>query len=272
MSIQTAMSVGSDESLVASHHHPTSPPDRLLTRNIPTPSIHNQESSTTRGRPSDSPVGPLGISNLPSQASQVPGSQRHGQSHSKNSEVSPSISRPGPGYEGTLERKLSTSTASYGHHRKASIVHGIQHSRNPSLATSTATSSPLSPELIAAAGFGTATISFDSPQTTELRSSSSLLNITTAVASHTQSISLSTIKDDVVEVPSPHPTNPMHRKMSSNGKPRREGSHSRSHSKHHGSESKTVGEYALHHLFNSVKKPVSFWRIFGGSYYIRLKA
>lgn len=251
------MSLGSDESPVAPHHHPTSPPDRLLARNIPTPGIHSRESSTTRSRPSEAPVAALGISNLPTQGSQPPTSQRHGQTHSKSPESSSNISRSGTGYEGTLERKLSTS-ASYGHHRKTSIVHGIQHSRNPSFATSTTTSSPLSPELIAAAGFGGNTNTFDPSLSAELHTSSSFSTLGTAAAAHAQSAALSTIKDDDVgEVPPTHPTNPTHRKMSSNGKPRREGSHSRSHSKHHGSESKTVGEYALHHLFNSVRERFS---------------
>ncbi|KAI9726987.1 MAG: Cell morphogenesis protein PAG1 [Cirrosporium novae-zelandiae] len=51
--------------------------------------------------------------------------------------------------EPRLERK---SSLSYGHHRQTSIVHGVQHSRNTSLAS--IESSPLSPEIIAAAGVG----------------------------------------------------------------------------------------------------------------------
>jgi hypothetical protein len=253
MTVQTTMPLGPDESLVASHHHPTSPPDRLLARNIPTPGIHSRESSTTRGRLSEAPATALGISNLQPQLSQPPTTQRPGQSHSKSPEASSNISRSGSGYEGTLERKLSTS-ASYGHHRKTSIVHGIQHSRNPSFATPTTTSSPLSPELIAAAGFGGNGTAFDFSMSAELHTSSSFSTLAAAATAHTQTIPLSTIKDDDSgETPPAHPSNPVHRKMSSNGKPRREGSHSRSHSKHHTSESKTVGEYALHHLFNSVR-------------------
>lgn len=52
-----------------------------------------------------------------------------------------------------IERVVDPAkAASYGHHRQTSIVHGIQHSRNGSLAS--ASSSPLSPQMIAAAGAG----------------------------------------------------------------------------------------------------------------------
>ncbi|KAK4457323.1 hypothetical protein QBC42DRAFT_318587, partial [Cladorrhinum samala] len=55
---------------------------------------------------------------------------------------------------GVKERAVDPKSASYGHHRQTSIVHGIgiQHSRNGSLASSA--SSPLSPQMIAAAGAG----------------------------------------------------------------------------------------------------------------------
>ncbi len=41
-------------------------------------------------------------------------------------------------------------------------------------------------------------------------------------------------------------------KTATSGKWRREHAHQQSHSKHQNPEAKTVGEYALHHLFNSV--------------------
>ncbi len=54
------------------------------------------------------------------------------------------------GLNSVIERIVDPKAAAYGHHRQTSIVHGIQHSRNGSLASSS--SSPLSPQMIAAAG------------------------------------------------------------------------------------------------------------------------
>ncbi|KAL5624389.1 hypothetical protein BROUX41_004449 [Berkeleyomyces rouxiae] len=50
----------------------------------------------------------------------------------------------------SVESAPTRSNTSYGHHRQTSIVHGIQHSRNGSHAS--LSSSPLSPQMIAAAG------------------------------------------------------------------------------------------------------------------------
>ncbi|PHH55013.1 Cell morphogenesis protein PAG1 [Ceratocystis fimbriata CBS 114723] len=50
----------------------------------------------------------------------------------------------------SVDHTLTRTNATYGHHRQTSIVHGIQHSRNGSHAS--LSSSPLSPQMIAAAG------------------------------------------------------------------------------------------------------------------------
>jgi hypothetical protein len=67
--------------------------------------------------------------------------------------ISPRLAQPGQsrtaGLGSVLERAVDKGS-SYGHHRQTSIVHGIQHSRNGSLASSS--SSPLSPQMIAAVG------------------------------------------------------------------------------------------------------------------------
>ncbi|KAI4602921.1 Cell morphogenesis protein PAG1 [Pestalotiopsis sp. 9143b] len=60
-----------------------------------------------------------------------------------------SSSRPGVA---ALADRGDAKGYGYGHHRQTSIVHGFQHSRNGSLASSS--SSPLSPQIIAAAGVG----------------------------------------------------------------------------------------------------------------------
>ena len=144
-----------------------------------------------------------------------------------------------------LERRPSNS---YGHHRQTSIVHGMQHSRNPSMAGSNASASPLSPELIASLGRH------------GLDENGGLAKLDTLDTSHpnhqggaAMQGTLSTIQDqDADEKMYGSPASLTHKRMNSGGAPRRDRSHSRSHSKHH-SDSKTVGEYALHHLFNSVR-------------------
>lgn len=195
--------------------------------------MHSRESSAVRGRVADPPT-------------LAPTLQaRRGHSGSKSPDVP--TGRPA-GYDVGLERRPSNS---YGHHRQTSIVHGMQHSRNPSMAGSTASASPLSPELIASLGRGA---SFDEPGPTRLDSLDTHPNYPSpagAPISHGQPGSLSTIQDDdISDAMNGSPVSVAHKRINSGGASRRDRSHSRSHSKHH-SESKTVGEYALHHLFNS---------------------
>ena len=197
--------------------------------------MHSRESSAVRGRVADPPT-------------LAPTLQaRRGHSGSKSPDVS--TGRPA-GYDVGLERRPSNS---YGHHRQTSIVHGMQHSRNPSMAGSTASASPLSPELIASLGRGA---SFDEPGPTRLDSLDTHPNYSSpagAFINHGQPGSLSTIQDnDIANGMNGSPVSVAHKRINSGGTSRRDRSHSRSHSKHH-SESKTVGEYALHHLFNSVR-------------------
>ena len=124
----------------------------------------------------------------------------------------------------------------YGHHRQTSIVHGVQHSRNPSLLAS-AHSSPLSPHKIMHNGVqdGTAASLKKSPSMSTLHSS--------------------TVNGTQLAV------NRSFENGSGNRRPERmhSGRVKRSH-EHHPSQSrpsgqgpdlKTVGEYALHHLFTS---------------------
>lgn len=252
--LEPTMPLGPDESPVPTHQNPTSPPDRLAVRNASSPGLtgpHSREPSTSipRGRPADPST--LGVPTLPPQSS------RRAQSHSKSPESTAARPAGAAAHEGPIERKPSVS---YGHHRKTSIVHGIQHSRDPSFATSVTTASPLSPEIIASVGLnstnngapGPDVPSSGRPDQYELHPpyTSAGSNAT----GHVQPSGLSTIEDDdsgETTKANGQPRNPTHRKMLSNGKSRRD--HSRSHSKHHHQESKTVGEYALHHLFNSVR-------------------
>lgn len=144
---------------------------------------------------------------------------------------------------GLGERGVDPKSATYGHHRQTSIVHGIQHSRNGSIASTT--SSPLSPQLIAAAGQG-----FDRP---DMHSVAARLEAEAG-------------RSDSLVGPSGFP---LERTVSAgdlalNGgtqrrlerrqsRPRRNHSQQHSHSKQQRDEQKTVGEYALHVLFTSVR-------------------
>lgn len=117
------------------------------------------------------------------------------------------------------------------------------------MAGSTSSTSPLSPQIIASLGRGTfdeATLpaKFDPLDAHSGRQTptgnSPGLGIPPA---------LSPTKDKEGKPIDVSPAALLHKRMNSGGKTRRERSHSRSQSKH--SDSKTVGEYALHHLFNS---------------------
>lgn len=153
-------------------------------------------------------------------------------------------------FEPNVDPKIA---ASYGHHRQTSIVHGIQHSRDGSVAS--VSSSPLSPQIIAAAGAGLTperakmhpqgeTAVGSRPPTS--MSGSTLMSgphIPERTSSATDTSAHTLTQRTVVE------------RMQS-GKSRRDHAHSQS--KHHRDEQKTVGEYALHVLFTSVGQPGSW--------------
>ncbi|KAJ5690808.1 hypothetical protein N7462_005200 [Penicillium macrosclerotiorum] len=238
---QSTLPLIPDDLKSASHHNLASPSERRGgSRTAQSTPMHSRESSTVRGRAAD-----------PSALAPTSLQTRRGHSGSKSPDVS-SASRPA-GYDVGLERRPSNS---YGHHRQTSIVHGMQHSRNPSMAGSTASTSPLSPELIASLGRGGFDEATLPTKLDQLDSHSNYSSPATMTASHGLAGTLSTIEDnDTEEAKMGSPASVVHKRMNSGGKGagatgRRDRSHSRSHSKHH-SESKTVGEYALHHLFNS---------------------
>lgn len=235
---QTPLPLIPDDLKSASHHNLTSPSEWRGTRSAQSTPMHSREPSAVRGRATDpSALAPT------LQA-------RRGHSGSK----SPDVSAGHPaGYDVGLERRPSNS---YGHHRQTSIVHGMQHSRNPSMAGSTASTSPLSPELIASlgrGGFDEATV----PTKLDQLDPHSNYQSPGMPAGHGVPGTLSTIQDnDADDTMNGSPASVIHKRMNSGGTiGRRDRSHSRSHSKHH-SESKTVGEYALHHLFNSVRTKI----------------
>jgi hypothetical protein len=128
------------------------------------------------------------------------------------------------------------------HNRQTSIVHGVQHSRNGSFASST---SPLSPQIIAAAGADASSMGDSSFASTisSMASGASFNSSTTLVPERVIAAtdgSTNTLTQSRVEQ--------MH-----SGRSRRDHGHHPSHSRHHHKEElKTVGEYALHVLFTSV--------------------
>ncbi|KAK5136574.1 hypothetical protein LTR08_002588 [Meristemomyces frigidus] len=134
-----------------------------------------------------------------------------------------------------VERKPSL----YGHHRQTSIVHGVQHSRNPSLLASTNTS-PLSPHKILNGSHENIALNGG----IGLKKSTSMSTLHSAAPSSTAP-SVSRSFGDTTTQRRPER---MH-----SGRVKRSHEHNRSHSRPLGAqqELKTVGEYALHHLFTS---------------------
>ncbi|KAI1434439.1 cell morphogenesis N-terminal-domain-containing protein [Xylaria sp. CBS 124048] len=148
-----------------------------------------------------------------------------------------------------IERVVDPKAATYGHHRQTSIVHGIQHSRNGSFSAS---SSPLSPQMIAAAGAGflleRPDMSGISRQEAEVSAGSR--PPTALSGSRNMSSTHSLEKTAPVEMSNNALTQ---RKVErAHSKNRREHVHHQSHSSRYArEEQKTVGEYALHVLFVS---------------------
>ncbi|KAI0132506.1 cell morphogenesis N-terminal-domain-containing protein [Xylariales sp. AK1849] len=159
------------------------------------------------------------------------------------------IAPPRQAIGGILERVIDQKSGAYGHHRQTSIVHGIQHSRNGSLASSS--SSPLSPQMIAAAGVGLF------PERPDLQAMGRMDSDISMASRPPTAMSGTTLNSNV------HPS--LQRTLSTtessggtitqrklermHSKSRRDHSQHPSHSSRHHNEQKTVGEYALHVLF-----------------------
>ncbi|TPX26815.1 Cell morphoproteinsis protein PAG1 [Coccidioides immitis] len=202
-----------DETAMTSQPLTQASPDRIHSRNPPQSGCHSRDVSTVRGRPVDSTG--LGVSSL------QPQPQIRSQSTSKSPE--PGAARSGSAADGDIVEKRPQN--SYGHHRQASVVHGsIQHTRNPSLAPPSTTMS--------SGNYGVTT------------TAESKLN------GKRENSPLSTVQDaGNVDLGSEQG---LHRKGTQSGKSRREHARHLSHSKSGAHEARTVEEYALHHLFNSV--------------------
>ncbi|KAL7937928.1 cell morphogenesis N-terminal domain-containing protein [Trichoderma chlorosporum] len=155
------------------------------------------------------------------------------------------LSRPS-----VVEPPLSSAKAtSYGHHRQTSIVHGYQHSRNGSGASSS--SNPLSPQMIAAAGLGLDRVDL---QTALARLEGDAAPPRPVATPTGQSANSHDGTYPMKRSPSgnavtPPGTAPSRRAERMHSKSRRD--HPSRSSRQHRDEQKTVGEYALHVLFTS---------------------
>lgn len=146
--------------------------------------------------------------------------------------------------DGTLERKPSHSHShAYAHNRNTSIVHGVQHSRNASYVNSPATS-PLSPQVFAA--LDGAVMSQESITAAFSANGASTNTSTSPGSSFAAPVPSAPASDATLVQRKPE------RAPSARSTRKGHGPH-RSQSRHpqHAHELKTVGEYALHHLFNS---------------------
>lgn len=148
------------------------------------------------------------------------------------------------GLGGILERVIDPKAAAYGHHRQTSIVHGIQHSRNGSLASSS--SSPLSPQMIAAAGVGLL------PEKPDVQILSRMDSDPAMASRPPTAMSGTTVASNVPTSDGTPATVTQRRVERMHSKTRRDHSHHHSHSSRHHNDQKTVGEYALHVLFTHV--------------------
>ncbi|KAG6010084.1 hypothetical protein E4U21_000117 [Claviceps maximensis] len=160
----------------------------------------------------------------------------------------------GPARQGlpaTAERSLDYSKpAVYGHHRQTSIVHGIQHSRNGS--QSSMSTSPLSPQVIAAAGVGL--------DRSDLQSAIARLDMevhlpsrpgTSLAGPSLSPLSAVPMERSVSAADGSYPVSSLRKVERMHSKSRREHPTHQSHSRARKDDQKTVGEYALHVLFTS---------------------
>lgn len=160
------------------------------------------------------------------------------------------ISRERPSPDAGVDRKLERKPSlPYGHHRNTSIVHGVQHSRNTSFVNSPATS-PLSPQIIAAAG-GAGSNGLDGPFMMPQDELADLpANISPAASSSGGRYGTGppSVSGDYRAYSEQYRGEP--RRLERTDSVRMKHTHVRSQSKHH--HGRTVGELALHHLFNAV--------------------
>ncbi|KAL9596328.1 MAG: hypothetical protein Q9219_005882 [cf. Caloplaca sp. 3 TL-2023] len=158
---------------------------------------------------------------------------------SPRSQSSAATARSPLGPNGGLERRPSVQ----GYHHNNRSHGGYQHARNASFVNSPATS-PLSPQPVSADHSG---MTVFHPSTADLRLTeppASMINGSSPLTGNAAGDKGSAHGNSATLV--------QRRADRTHGAKQRQGhSHQRTHSRQHHQEQKTVGEYALHHLFNS---------------------
>lgn len=161
---------------------------------------------------------------------------------SPRSQSSAASARSPLGPNGAVERRPSVTQ---GYHQNNRSHGGYQHTRNASFINSPV-ASPLSPMTTPAEYVGMTIIHHGAPDVRPRDSPSSAVNGSSPIFPNTASE-----KDN----PNGTPSTTSQRRVdrAHTGKSRRGQPHQRTHSRQHHQEQKTVGEYALHHLFTSVR-------------------
>ncbi|KAL8731614.1 MAG: hypothetical protein Q9166_003302 [cf. Caloplaca sp. 2 TL-2023] len=176
----------------------------------------------------------------PSNVSTLPAGQGAGQLMSPRSQSSAATARSPTGPNSAMERRPSITQALHYTNRGPG---GYQHARNASFVNSPATS-PLSPQITSADYTGMNVAHHGTP---DLRPKESALS--TVNGSSPLTPSSATDRD----IGDGNPTALTQKRVdrTHNSRPRRTHSHQRTHSRQYHYEQRTVGEYALHHLFTS---------------------
>ena len=209
-------------------------------------SPHGRDTSNTRGRKQGQLNGPSTLQPLTQSGRALsPRTPRN------NGDAAPRAPA------GALERRPS---ATYGHHRQASIVHGVSHhSRNPSFTNSSLNHRSPQPVAInvplAGVGFEASSLNTSIVDSSDIHfngSSSSTFNGSLSSYASTSTLGNRDLREMSDTAENSITQKRIDRKQS--GKTRHD--HSRSQSKHQNQPEQTsVGEYALHHLFHSVSRP-----------------
>lgn len=220
----------------------------LVNNSVPTPPHNSPSHSEPRhgeearnqafGGPTALPRGRLpGLPNVSTYST----GQAAFQVLSPRSQSSAATARSPLGPNGGLERRPSMTQ---GYHHNNRSHGGYQHARNASFVNSP-TTSPLSPMTTPAEYVGMTMIHHGAPDGRVRESPSG-----TVKGSSPLSPSVASDKDSLNGTPTGSSQKRVDRAHT--GKSRRGQSHQRTHSRQHHGEQKTVGEYALHHLFTSV--------------------
>jgi hypothetical protein len=186
-----------------------------------TPALHDPAESL------EDATNPPASSSAPTSASAAPPSITRGRESAASRAPSSRAHTPAAQSE-SVERK---SSVSYGHHRQTSIVHGFQHSRNPSHVSSTA-ASPISPGIILSQAQKDGPPLRQSPSSSTLNAPADQVPLRRLERMHSGRIK----REHESHLHHHHHHNHRHHRSRSR--------------QHHQQEPTTVGEYALHHLLN----------------------